>query len=93
MAKYGRIPASRLVDKSAIIQAVMDGAEKLIDEKSFENIMVNAPYNYVEPTITNKLDEITKIADEEFVSVYTKQKIPKEAMASAKKRSDALLKQ
>lgn len=92
MAKYGRIPASITADKAAVLKAATEGSEKLMDVKSFETIMVKSYSNYAVPTITNKIAEISKVANEEFESVFTKQKTAKEAMESAKKRADALLK-
>lgn len=93
MAKYGRIPASKNFNKSDVLKVSTEGAEKLIDVKSFDTIMVKSYSNYSVPTITNKIAEITKVANEEFESVFTKQKTAKQAMESAKKRADALLKQ
>jgi len=93
MAKYGRVPSSKGTDKAAILKATTEGSEKLIDAKSFDTIMVKTYSNYAVPTVTNKIAEISKVANEEFESVFTKQKTAKGAMESAKKRADALLKQ
>ena len=92
MAKYGRIPADKNVGKEAIIKSTIEGSEKLLDAKTFETIMVKSYSNFAVPTITNKIAEITKVANEEFEAVFTKHKTAKQAMESAKKRSDALLK-
>ncbi len=92
MAKYGRIPSNKNVDKAAVLKVATKGSEKLIDSKSFENIIVKSYSNYAVPTITNKTAEITKVDNEECESALTKQKTTKQAMQSAKERSDALLK-
>lgn len=93
MAKYGRIPAGNSVDRAAVLKAATDGAEKIIDVDSFNTIMIKQYDNYAVPSITDKLAEVTKIANEECEAIYNKQKTAKQAMESAKKRSDALLKQ
>ena len=93
MAKYGRIPANSSFYNQGIVWAVTKGAEKVLDGKSFNDIMVKTFPSYSIPTITDKLPEIGKVVNEEYEAVLTLLKTPKEAMASAKKRADALLKQ
>jgi len=93
MAKYGRVPSSKNVDKAAILKVSTQGAEKLLDKKSYEAIMVKSYPNYGVPTITNKIAELSKVLNEECEATLTNQKTAKQAMASAKKRSDDLLKQ
>ena len=93
MAKYGRVPSSKNVDKAAVLKASTEGAEKLLDTKSFNNIMVKSYTNYGISTITNKSAEISKVFNEECESVLTKQKTTRQAMQSAKERADTLLKQ
>jgi len=93
MAKYGRIPSNKNVDKAVVLKTSTQGAEKLIDTKSFGNIMVKSYTNYGVPTITNKIAEIAKVLNEECESAIIQHKTPKQAMQSAKERSDALLKQ
>lgn len=93
MAKYGRVPSSIHADKAAILKSSTEGAEKLLDKKSYETIMVKSYKNYGVPTIINKNAEISKVVNEECEAVITQQKTPKQAMQSAKERADALLKE
>lgn len=93
MAKYGRVPSSINADKAAILKSSTEGAEKLLDKKSYETIMLKSYTNYGVPTITNKNAEITKVVNEECEAAITQQKTPKQAMQSAKQRADAQLKE
>lgn len=93
MAKYGRIPSNKNTDKAAVLKVSTEGSEKLIDTKSFNNVIVKSYPNYAVQTITNKSAEIGKVANEECEAALTEQKTVKQALESAKKRSDEILNQ
>lgn len=93
MAFGGRVPAYTSIDKNFVASEMLTGVEKIFDMASIKSSMLTVYPKYAVPTITNKLNEIRKVFDEEIEAIMYGAKSVEKAMKDAKKRADDILKQ
>lgn len=92
VAKSGRIPASSAIDTDSAAKAILGGAEKHFDLKTFKEVYLGTRFKkYAIQTQTRAAPEITKIVDEEEDSALTRLISIDEAVKNMKRRADEAL--
>jgi len=89
MAPFGRFPLYTKTDMVKLEAAALAGAEKLFDKTSTVNGFLTPAKKFLVDTFGNP--QVTTIINEEVELALIGQKTPKQALADAKKRADAVL--
>lgn len=89
MAPYGRFPLYTKVDMDKLEAEALRGAEKLFDRASTVNGFLTPPKSFQVETFADP--QAMAIMTEEFELAMLGRKTPRQALADAKKRSDAIL--
>lgn len=93
LVEGGRVPAFNTYDTEEVTEAFLKGGEGLLDAETTKSILITPADNYPATQITNHIDEIKKIFNEEVEKILIEEQTPQEGMENAKSRSDEILKE
>ena len=92
LSRFGRFPYNPSIDVNKVADALMTGAEKILDGPTLKSVMLSFPPNPMFAAFTAP-PETAKVASEEVEAMYTGKKTVQQALADMKMRTDKILKE